>query len=129
VHTIIDPKEAHSCIAAMSSNGIVAVNQTHQTIDSSIYFFEFVRGIPLPNLQPFNGANSHSVVVMDNCTIHHVEVKELFIEAGVLLLFLPPYSPDLTPIELLFSKTKYYLNTLIFFKRYSRSLTFQYKLQ
>ena len=47
---------------------------------------------------------------MDNCTVHHVdEVKALFSEAGVLLLFLPPYSPDLTPIELLFSKIKYYL--------------------
>ena len=37
------------------------------------------------------------------------EVEDLFWEAGVLLLFLPPYSPDLTPIELLFSKVKYYL--------------------
>ena len=93
----------------MSSDGIVAVKQTQQTVDSSI-FFEFVCGSPLPNLQPFDGTNSHSVVVMDSCSVHRVEeVKELFREAGVLLLFLPPYSPDLTPIELLFSKIKYYL--------------------
>ena len=95
-----------SCIAAMSFDGILAVQQTRYTVDSKV-FFEFVRESPL---QPFDGTNSHSVVVMDNCSIHHVnEVEELFREAGVLLLFLPPYSPDLTPIELLFSKVKYYL--------------------
>ena len=79
-------KRRISCIAAMSSNGIVAVKQTEQTVHSSI-FFEFVHGSLLSNLEPFDGTNYHSVVVMDNCTIHHVEkVKELFREAGVLLL-------------------------------------------
>ena len=80
----------------MSSDGIVAVKQTQQTVDSSI-FFEFVRGSPLPNLQPFDGTNPHSVVVMDNCSVHRVEeVKELFREAGVLLLFLPQTSLPLS---------------------------------
>ena len=106
---LLTRKRRISCIVVMSSDGIVAVEQTQQTVGSSI-FFEFVCGNLLPNSQPFDGTNSHSVVVMDNCTVHHVdEVKVLFSEAGILLLFLPPYSPDLTPIELLFSKIKYYL--------------------
>ena len=56
-------------------------------------------------MQPF--PDKHSVVIMDNCSIHHVaEVKDLIEDAGILLLFLPPYSPDYNPIEELFS----YLN-------------------
>ena len=105
----LTPKRRVSCIAAISSDGVVAVTQTQQTVDSEV-FFDFVSGSLLPNLLPFDGTNSHSVVVMDNCAIHHVdEGEDLFRDAGILLLFLPPYSPDLTPIELLFSKAKYYL--------------------
>ena len=58
----------------------------------------------------FDGSNPRSVAVMDNCSIHHADsVKELFRQAGVLLIFLPPYSPDLNPIELAFTKVKRYL--------------------
>ena len=47
---------------------------------------------------------------MDNCSIHHVaEVKDLIEDGGILVLFLPPYSPDYNPIEELFSYLKYYL--------------------
>ncbi len=56
---------------------------------------------------PFNGINSHSVVIMDNCSIHHLErVLEMITSVGALIRFLPPYSPDLNPIELVFSKVK-----------------------
>ena len=56
---------------------------------------------------PFNGINPHSVVVLDNCAIHHVaEVKSMLEEIGVLVHYLPPYSPDLNPIEEAFSKVK-----------------------
>jgi transposase len=47
------------------------------------------------------------VVVMDNLTAHKGErVKELIEERGCELLYLPPYSPDLNPIEEAFSKVK-----------------------
>ena len=47
-----------------------------------------------PNLCPFNGTNPYSVVVMDNCSIHHVEkVIKLIGMTGSLVVFLPPYSP------------------------------------
>ena len=36
-------------------------------------------------------------------------MADLFTEAGILVLFLPPYSPDLNPAEELFSSVKYYL--------------------
>ena len=45
----------------------------------------------------------HSVVVMDNCSIHHIhEIVAMIHEVGALVLFLPPYNP----IEEAFSKVK-----------------------
>ena len=59
---------------------------------------------------PFDGQNPKSIAILDNCSIHHVSpVIQLFRDAGILVLFLPPYSPDYNPIELVFSKVKYYL--------------------
>ena len=47
------------------------------------------------------------MVVMDNLSAHKGErVKELVEGAGCELLYLPPYSPDLSPIEEAFSKVK-----------------------
>ena len=59
---------------------------------------------------PFNGIDPHSVVVMDNCSIHHVErIVELIATTGALVIFLPPYSPDFNAIEEAFAKVKAYL--------------------
>jgi len=50
---------------------------------------------------------SGQIVVMDNLTTHKGErVRELIEERGCELLYLPPYSPDLNPIEEAFSKIK-----------------------
>ena len=77
---------------------------TRDTVDST-FFFDFVRGSLLPNMLPFDGSNPWSVAILDNCSIHHVQsVRELFRQAGVLVLFLPPYSPDLNPMELVLAK-------------------------
>ena len=55
-------------------------------------------------MMPFNGSNPRSVIIMDNCSVHHItEVSYLLHQVGVLVLFLPPYSPDLNPAEEAFS--------------------------
>jgi len=42
--------------------------------------------------------------------VHHVQpVVDIFDAAGILLLFLPPYTPDYNPIEKTFSNVKVYL--------------------
>ena len=49
------------------------------------------------------------VVVMDNSSIYHTqEVVSLIEDVGVTVHFLPPYSPNLNPIEEAFSKAKYF---------------------
>ena len=54
----------------------------------------------MPILQPFNGSNARSVVVMDNASIHHVDrVVRSIQNTGALIRFLPPYSPDYNPLE------------------------------
>lgn len=53
----------------------------------------------------------------DNAAIHHVaEIRQIIEGHGCILEFLPPYSPDLNPIEELFSKVKGWLasNDIVF---------------
>ena len=98
-----------SSISAMSTEGILAVELTKDSVNSE-KFFDFVRGCLIPEMLPFDGCNPKSIAIMDNCSIHHVQqVADLFSNAGILLLYVPPYSPDLNPIELAFSFVKHYL--------------------
>lgn len=58
----------------------------------------------LPNLK------AGSVLVLDNWRVHHgPDVRDLVAEHKCSLLYLPAYSPDFNPIELLFSKIKAFL--------------------
>ena len=73
-------------------------------------FFDFARSCLMPYMMVFDGINPRSVAILDNLSVHHVqEVLDLFHQAGILILFLPPYSPDLNPIEEAFSYVKSYL--------------------
>lgn len=48
-----------------------------------------------------------SVLVMDNASFHHSEkLEQMCTDAGVRLIYLPPYSPDLNPIEEFFAELK-----------------------
>ena len=52
-------------------------------------------------------------VIPDNCSIHlSEEIERLITEAGAHLIYLPPYSPDFSPIENCFSKVKSILRKL-----------------
>ncbi|CAI0651133.1 unnamed protein product, partial [Colletotrichum noveboracense] len=51
-----------------------------------------------------------SVLVMDNASIHHTaKIRQMCDDAGVVLLYLPPYSPDLNPIEEFFAELKSFI--------------------
>ena len=105
-HSLLVRGERVSGIAIMSINGILDVSVNKGTTNGDV-FHDFVQKFLLPLLQPFDGVNPHSVVIMDNCSIHHVnEVVKMIEEVGAIVQFLPPYSPDLNPIEEAFSKVK-----------------------
>jgi transposase len=54
--------------------------------------------------------HANDIVIMDNLSAHHAkQVRAAIEEAGATLEYLPPYSPDLNPIELAFSKLKAHL--------------------
>ena len=73
-------------------------------------FGDFVRRSLLPILQPFNGINPCSVIIMDNASIHHLEeIEDMITGVGAIIRFLPPYSPDLNPCEEVFAKIKAFL--------------------
>ena len=98
-----------NALAAMSSTGIMATQLTTGSVNGE-FFFDFLRGTLIPLMKPFDGQSSHSVLVMDNCSVHHIqEVSDLLHQMGIHYIFLPPYSPDLNPIEEAFSYVKQYL--------------------
>ena len=90
----------------MSVYGIHDVFLAEGTINGD-RFELFIRNYLLPNLMPFNGLNPFSVVIMDNASIHHVQSNVSLIESiGAKVIFLPPYSPDLNPLEPFFGKVE-----------------------
>lgn len=67
-------------------------------------FAEYLKMTLLPTL------SEADIVVMDNMRSHHAKiVKKLLDESGISCLYLPPYSPDLNPIEKMWSKLKAFL--------------------
>jgi transposase len=71
---------------------------------SSDVFREYIRQVLVPALQPGD------VVVLDNLAAHKdVEARTLIEAAGARLMPLPAYSPDLNPIEKMWSKVKEFL--------------------
>ena len=94
----------YSAIPIMSMQGIHDVQLFEGTVNGDM-FEQFIRDTLLPILNPFNGTNPLSVVIMNNCSIHHVDQVIDLIEntAKARVIFLP----DLMPLEEVFSKIKY----------------------
>ena len=101
-----------SAIAVMSVQGLLDCKVVHESVDGDV-FYDFVHTHLIPHLQPFDGCNPHSVVILDNASVHHVEEAVKAIEeVGAIVHILPPYSPDLNPIEEAFSKIKTTMRSL-----------------
>lgn len=87
-------------VGAMSEAGLIAAMTLPGSLDTNS-FIVYVEKVLLPVL--WFGA----IVVMDNLPVHYAEkIEELIKSVGAKVKFLPPYSPDLSPIELCWSKIK-----------------------
>ena len=93
-------------IAALGISGMRCSTVVDGAVNGDV-FEAFVEHVLVPELR------AGDVVVMDNLSSHKRErVRQLIEAAGARLVFLPPYSPDLNPIELIFAKVKQLLRSL-----------------
>ncbi len=90
----------HSILSAVSRKEIIAALYSEGSTDSEL-FLHFMEHYLQPKLKAGNQ------VIMDNIPFHKVKgVKQIIENCGANLVYLPPYSPDLSPIELMWSKVK-----------------------
>ena len=92
-------------LAAITIEGVLAAASIDATTDSEVFAL-FIRDVLIPTLRP------GMVVVMDNLPAHKIAaVGQMIEQAKCRLVHLPPYSPDLSPIENIWSKVKQSLRT------------------
>lgn len=95
--------QTYSLIAALSLQGMEASMVLEGAVDQTA-FVTYLRQFLLPTLRP------GQLIIMDNLSVHKGTLVQHVIEAhGCHILFLPPYSPDLSPIEKAFAKIKTFL--------------------
>ena len=88
-------------IGAMIGKALLTVMLLSGTVNTQV-FTSWVKEDLIPKLPP------ESVIVMDNASFHKGEEMKLSItKAGHTLLYLPPYSPDLNPIEHKWAESKH----------------------
>jgi transposase len=87
-------------MAALRLDGTTACMTLEGTTDTES-FRAYVQAVLVPTLRPGD------IVIMDNlCPHKNATTLDLITQAGAQVLFLPAYSPDLNPIEKMWSKVK-----------------------
>ena len=98
--------ERTSIISTLSLNGVEAPMMFKGTMNGD-FFAGYIEHVLAPTL------SRGEIVVMDNYSAHKgFDVLEPIYEMGASVMFLPEYSPDLNPIELMWSKVKSILRKL-----------------
>jgi transposase len=93
-------------VAGLRLSGLVAQKAYDQPMNAAT-FEEWVEKCLVPTL------SKGDIVVMDNLSSHKgPRVEKLITDAGARLRYLPPYSPDMNPIEKAYSKLKAFLRKI-----------------
>lgn len=93
-------------LGALSLRGVVAAMTVESATDGDV-FLAYLEQVLCPKLQ------AGDLVILDNLSAHKVEGVHALIEnTGAELLYLPPYSPDLNPIEKAWAKLKQLLRAV-----------------
>lgn len=99
-HAPLNTPQTTTVLSSIRLNGEKAFTTYHGGTTGE-RFVQYLKETLLPTLKPGD------IVVMDNMRSHHVKaVREVLEEKGMKVLYLPPYSPDLNPIEKMWSKMK-----------------------
>jgi transposase len=92
-------------LAALGSQGVEAVMTVDCATDAEVFRI-YVEQVLGPTLRPGD------IVIMDNLRAHKTAgIREAIEQVGAQVVYLPPYSPDLSPIEPCWSKLKTALRT------------------
>lgn len=98
--------EVTTMLGALDLHGVRAMMTVEGATDAEV-FETFLERVLLRKLKPGD------IVVLDNVGAHRTaDVRRLIEAAGARVLYLPPYSPDLNPIELCWAKLKGILKEL-----------------
>ena len=93
----------YTLVAAITTSRIIAPMIIEDTIDAPA-FETYVEKFLLPELKP------NQTLIMDNLSSHKTaKTKELLEKNKIDIVYLPPYSPEMNPIEMAWSKLKSYL--------------------
>jgi hypothetical protein len=96
--------ERISCFAAFTTEGFLSWTSTSGTFDRHEFHRAFMATI-YPHLNPW--PLPRSILILDNAKIHmYPELEQKVNEKGAILIYLPPYSPQLNPIENAFALLK-----------------------
>ncbi len=99
-HAPLNTPQSTTILSSIRLDGEMAYT-TFQGGTTGDKFLAYLKDVLIPTLRPGD------IVVMDNLRTHHIQdVRELLHDAGADVLYSPPYSPDLNPIEKLWSKVK-----------------------
>jgi transposase len=95
--------QALTIVGALTTAGVQASMTVDAATDTDV-FLTFIRQVLAPTLRP------GQVVILDNLPAHkHPRIRALLRARQCRLVYLPPYSPDLNPIEPAWSKLKTFL--------------------
>lgn len=95
--------QSTSMIATLSIDGVEAAMLIEGSVDTLV-FNAYCEQVLQPTLK------RGDVIVLDNLAAHRASrIEEIAASCGAQVLWLPPYSPDFSPIELMWSKVKAYL--------------------
>jgi hypothetical protein len=96
-----------SALCAMDSKGFFAMASTEETFDRHAFHLAMITHI-IPKMNPY--PLPRSILILDNAKIHmYQSLQDAVHEMGGLLFFLPPYSPQLNPIEVGFANMKAFI--------------------
>jgi transposase len=92
----------------MTIDGWLPITAIRQGYFNGNLFYDWIITRLVPTLRARNPGRT-MVIVLENCSIHYsyeARLTQALLDAGFLLQFLPPYSPDYNPIELTFHVLK-----------------------
>lgn len=101
-------KNRHSVMAALDYYGILGSLVVEGSYTGELFTIAFMKEV-LPYLGRFMYGEDRSIVVLDNCRVHNAKLVQMIRDKGAIVHFLPPYSPDLMPIEFAFHFLKCWL--------------------